>query len=283
MSPAARSARTGFSPVRTMLSIAVAVAFALPVAWVIISSLRPERDILAHLSPLNWEAFIPSEITLDNYTGLVQSGFMQGVVNSILVAGITIVLGLLVCAPAAFALSALRFPGRNLIFALLVVSFSVPFDILAIPLAQLVRGWGLSNTIIALVLPGIGNGFAIFLLRQFFLAIPTSLVEAARVDGASWLRVLFQIYLPMSRSVLVGAGLIIFTFQWQAYLWPLLAATASDAQLAPTRLAALSSLYDANTGQVLAGAAVLAVIPAIVLLVFQRYFVLSTSTSGVNG
>jgi ABC-type glycerol-3-phosphate transport system permease component len=226
---------------------------------------------------------VPSTVTVDNYAGLVHSGFMQGVVNSVLVAAITILLGIVVCVPAAFALSVLNFPGRGAVFAALVVSFSVPFDILAIPLAQLVRDWGLSNTIIALVLPGVGNGFAIFLLRQFFLAIPVSLVEAARIDGASWWRVLWQVYVPMSRSVLVGAGLIIFTFQWQSYLWPLLAATSSDSQLAPTRLAALSSLYDANTGQVLAGAALLALIPAVVLLVFQRHFVRSTSTSGLNG
>jgi ABC-type glycerol-3-phosphate transport system permease component len=269
--------------VRAIPAALIALAFVLPTYWMVISALRPEHDIFAYLQPLSVQAVVPRAWTLDNFQGLIDAHFLRATWNSILVAFLTTAVGLLISIPAAFAFAVLRFPLRNALFAVVVIAFSIPFDAIAIPLAGLFREWGLDNSYAGLVLPGLGNGFAIFLLRQFFAAVPPSLSEAARLDGASWWRIVWRIYVPLSRPALVGAGMVLFIYQWQAYLWPLLEATDPDKQLAPITLAGLSTLYQVKQGEIFAGAVILAVIPGVVLFVCQRFFTQSISTSGTNG
>src|SRR5205807_2275702 len=113
-----------------------------------------------------------TRVTADNFIGLWQGGFLRTMLNSFIVAIATVVIGLFISAAAAFGLSALEYPGRGLLFAVFVVSFLVPFDAIAVPLATLFRSLGLQDTYIGLILPGLGSGLAIFLLRQFFLGVP---------------------------------------------------------------------------------------------------------------
>jgi multiple sugar transport system permease protein/putative chitobiose transport system permease protein len=129
----------------------------------------------------------------------------------------------------------------------------------------------------------VGNGFAVFLLRGFFLAIPTELSEAARIDGLGWWGVFWRIYLPLSRPALVGAGLILFVFQWQAYLWPLLIAPDASKRVAPVAIAQFAGEHGVDFGAIFAGAVVTATLPLLVLLFFQRYFTQSLSATGVKG
>ena len=128
--------------------------------------------------------------------------------------------------------------------------------------------------------PGLGNGLAVFTLRQFFLGIPPSLAEAAHVDGASWPRIFWSVYLPLTRPAMIGAGLILFLFQWQAYLWPILVTSTDSLDLAPVAIAKSFGAFSTDYGRVFAETAVLAVIPAVVLLSLQRYFVTSVASSG---
>ena len=264
------------------LTLAVAVLFALPVVWMLVSSLRDPTEILRSLSPLGWRAIVPTELTWEAYANLWQSGFMRAVLNSLLVAVGTVVFGLVTCSLAAFALSAIKFPGRDFVFGLVVLSFMIPFDAVAIPLFGLFRAVDLHNTYLALILPGIGNGLAIFLLRQFFLGIPPQLVEAARIDGASLFRIFINIYLPLSRPALIAAGIILFMFQWQAYLWPLIIVSEPSMRVGPVALAQVSNQFDFDLSQLFAGAVVLSIIPALLLLRFQRYFVGSLATTGIK-
>jgi multiple sugar transport system permease protein/putative chitobiose transport system permease protein len=193
------------------------------------------------------------------------------------------VIGLAICSTAAFALAVLDFPARTAIFGLMVVSFLVPFDAIAIPLTSIFRDAGLQNTYAALVLPGIGNGFAVFLLRGFFQNVPAELSEAARVDGLGWWGIFLRIYLPLSKPALIGAGLILFVFQWQSYLWPLLIAPDPQYRVAPVAIAQLAGEHGVDFGGIFAGAVVTAGIPLLVLLFFQRYFTQSLATSGLKG
>ena len=119
-----------------------------------------------------------------------------------------------------------------------------------------------------------------FTLRQFFLGVPHSLAEAAHLDGAGWLRIFWSIYLPLCRPALIGAGLILFLFQWQAYLWPILVISEQQLDLAPVAIAKSFGAFSTDYGRVFAETAVLAIIPAIVLLLLQRYFVASVASSG---
>ena len=264
------------------LTLAIGIAFALPVVWMLIGSLRYPSEILGSLSPLGWSAIIPDEIRFDAYVTLWRSGFFLAVMNSLVVAVATVAIGLVICSLAAFALSAITFPGRTAVFAVVVLSFMIPFDAVAIPLFRVFRAVDLHNTFLALILPGIGNGLAIFLLRQFFLGIPKQLVEAARIDGASLFKIFWYIYLPLSRPAMISAGIILFMFQWQAYLWPLIIISNPELRVGPVALAQLSNQFDFDLSQLFAGAIVLSIIPALLLLRFQRFFVGSLATSGIK-
>lgn len=254
----------------------------LPLFYTIISSFRPGSEICQFLSPLSINTFWPQEITLDNYTTLLSGDFLRALLNSVIVTSLTVVLGLAVASLAAFGLAVFDFPFKNTLFVVLVLSFLIPFEAVAIPLSSMFRDWGLANTYVGLILPGLGNGLAIFLLRQFFLGIPPSLAEAARIDGASWLRVFWTIYLPLSRPSLVGAGLILFVFQWQSFLWPLVIAPSPDMKVSPIAIADLAGEAEIDFGAMFAGAILTALLPLLILLVFQRQFTASLASSGTK-
>jgi ABC-type glycerol-3-phosphate transport system permease component len=272
------------SPAARTLRIAViacaGLVFFLPLWWVIVSSLRPEDDIFRYLNPLSAWTFLPNRWTFEHVTALWTSPFARAILNSVLVAGATVALGLVVCALAAFALAVIDFPGRAAVFAVMVVSFLIPFDAIAVPLFDIFRSAGLQNSYAGLILPGVGNGLAIFLLRQFFLGIPRELSEAALVDGMGWFQVFWRIYLPLSVPALISAALIMFIFQWQAYLWPLLIAPSNDYKVAAVALAQFASAYDVNFGVIFAGAMFVSLIPMVVLVGFQRYFTTSVAATG---
>jgi len=268
--------------VLTPVAIVISLAFTVPLLWMIGSSVRPADEILRYLSPLSARAIIPTAPTLDNFQRLLDGPFPRAVVNHVIVATFTVLTGLLICGMAAFGLSAPRFRHANALFAVVVVSFLIPFDAVAIPLAGLVRTWKLDNTYAGLILPGVGNGMAIFLLRQFFLEIPPDLREAARVDGAGWWTIFWTIYVRLSRPALVSAGLILFIFQWQAYLWPLLIISEQRLELAPVTLAKFLGQFDFDYGQLFAGALVIVVIPMLILLPLQRFFTQSVAHAGIK-
>ena len=268
--------------VLTVVAAVVALLFFLPFAWMVTSAVRPGEEIFRYLSPLSVYSLIPKTITAENFARLVSGEVGRTVFNSVLVASLTVVFGLLVSATAAFALSVLRFPFRSAVFAAVVISFMIPFDAIAIPLADTFRVVGLQNTYAGLILPAIANGLAIFVLRQFFLGIPMEMVEAARVDGAGWWTIFWRIYVPLSKPALIGAGLLLFLGQWQAYLWPLLIVTDPSMQVAPVALAQFVGQYQSNFGTMFAGATIVSLIPAVILLSLQPYFVRSVSSQGLK-
>ena len=262
----------------------VAFLFALPVIWMLISSFRPNKEIAEAAFSLSLDTFLPSIITLENFIELLSGPFAQAIKNSFIVASSAVIGGLLICSLAAFALSAIEWRFKNLVFSLVIICFTVPVDSVAIPLSILVRNWGLRDTYIGLTIPWLAEGMAIFLLRQFFIGIPKDFVDAARVDGASWWTIYWRIYMPLSIPALIGAALILFIFQWEGYLWPLLITTNAGMDVAPVALVkiVLGRFYT-NWGQMFAGAVILAGIPALILLPLQRYFTQSIKTSGIKG
>jgi len=263
-----------------VLGIAAGVAFGLPLLWMLSSSFRTSTDIFTSLYPLSPDILIPKEVTFDNYTALLSGEFGLSVANSLFVTAVTVAVGLLLSAMSAFALSLLNFRGAALVFAIVVLSFLVPFDAIAVPLANLFRDWNLDNSYAGLILPGLANGFAIFVLRQFFLNIPGELAEAARVDGLSWWGIFWRIYLPLSKPALIGAGFTLFLFQWGAYLWPLLIGTEPSKVLGPIALANLAGQFNIDFGAIFAGAVLLTLVPLVLLLIFQRHFTASLAATG---
>lgn len=266
----------------TAVAAVVALLFFLPFAWMVTSAVRPGEEIFRFLSPLSVYSLIPKTLTAENFARLLSGEVGRTVFNSIFVTALTVIFGLMVSATAAFALSVLHFPLRSAVFAVVVISFMIPFDAIAIPLADTFRAVGLQNTYAGLVLPAIANGLAIFVLRQFFLGIPKEMVEAARVDGANWWTIFLRIYVPLSKPALISAGLLLFVGQWQAYLWPLLIVTEPSMQVAPVALAQFVGQYQSNFGTMFAGATIVSLIPAVILLSLQPYFVRSVSSQGLK-
>ncbi len=263
-----------------ILGALVALLFLLPLLWTLTSALRSQDETFRTLSPVSVWTLIPRDLTLDNFVRLFEGDFGRAILNSVIVTAVTVVIGLAICSTAAFALAVLRFPGRGAIFAVMVVSFLIPFDAIAIPLAGIFRDVHLESSYTGLILPGIANGFAVFMLRGFFMGIPRELSEAARVDGLGWWGIFLRIYLPLSRPALIGAGLILFVFQWQAYLWPLLIAPDPEMKVAPVAIAQFSTQQGVDFGRIFAGATLTAIVPLLVLLFFQKYFTQSLSATG---
>ncbi|MGN6126687.1 MAG: carbohydrate ABC transporter permease [Humibacter sp.] len=280
-STAERRRASTLTVVLTAISVVIGLVFILPAVWVFIGSFRPSADIVNTMSPLSWALLVPSRVTFENYIGLfVDNGFGLALANSAIVCLASVLLGLVISVMAAYALSVYEFRGRNAIFAVIVVSFMVPFEAIAIPLAQQFSDWGLGNTLIGLILPGIGNGLAIFNLRQYFLGIPTSYREAAMLDGASEPRILFTIYTRMSGPALTNSALLIFLGQWTAYLWPLLIVSDNNLQVAPVALASTFGEHGADFGRNFAGAVLLSLVPAVSMFILQRFFGRMSLASG---
>ena len=261
----------------------IAMLFVLPLWWTVASALRPQDETFYTLSPVSVWTVIPRGLTFDNLVRLFQGDFGRAMLNSVIVTAATLIMGLAICTTAAFGLAVLNFPGRTAVFAVMVISFLIPFDAIAIPLTSIFRDAGLDNSYLGLILPGVGNGFAVFLLRGFFLGIPKELADAALVDGLGWWGIFWRVYLPLSKPALVGAGLILFVFQWQAYLWPLLIAPDPAMKVAPVAIAQFAGEHGVDFGAIFAGAVMTALVPLLVLLFFQRYFTQSLSASGLKG
>jgi multiple sugar transport system permease protein len=260
-----------------------ALAFLFPFYYMVIGSLQPKPDTsLAGAIPTHG-------VTLHNYEQINERvNLVRSLVNSGIFTGgvilFTVVFGVL----AGYALARLHFRGRGSLFAVMLLVQVVPFQLLIIPLyVMIVRNYGLADSYMGMILPFAINSTAVFIFRQFFLALPEDLFAAARIDGASELRILWSIALPLVRPALLTATLITFIGPWNEFLWPFL--VTKNAALQP--LAVSLANYISNIagratnpyGAILAGAVVLAT-PAVVLFVaFQRHFTSSELGSGVKG
>ncbi|NEX48812.1 carbohydrate ABC transporter permease [Pseudotabrizicola algicola] len=269
---------------RPLAAAACGLLFFLPIWWVAVGALRPREDIFRYLSPLSWRTLWPTDTTIANIVMLFQSDFTRALFNSVFVTVVAVAFGLILCAMAGFALAVMRFRGREFVFFLIVVSFLIPFDAIALPLFGLMLDAGLQNTYIGLILPGIGNGLAVFLYRQFFLGIPKELREAGVVDGMSTFGIFWRIYLPLSRPAHITAGLILFLFQWQAYLWPLLIAPDTKYKVAAVAIAQFTDNVEGTQYNLIFTAAFfIALIPMIIITYFQKYFTSSVASMGGKG
>jgi putative chitobiose transport system permease protein len=255
------------------------LAFLVPIWWMAVTALRPQGEAFRYLSLSAW-SFLPNNLTLANFATVLQGPFGHAAFNSALVSFATVVVGLGVCATAAFALAVMEFRGRTLVFAITVISFLIPFDAIVVPLAQIMRSGNLQNSYTALVLPSIGNGIVVFLLRQFFVGIPRELREAAMIDGLGWFRIFVNIYLPLSTNALVSGAIILFIGQWQAYLWPLLVAPAAEFKMVAVSIADMSAMQTIKYEQVFAAAFITSLVPLLVLWIALRFFGASIATTG---
>ena len=256
---------------------AIAFVFLLPLWWAVVSSLRPNASVFADVFPFTAKALAPSPASLEAYEGIVQAGFGSIILNTLLVAALTTI------AAAGFAFAIFDFRGKRIILSLVILSFMLPFEAIALPLYNVMRQLGWLDTIAALVVPGVTNGLVVFLFYQFFRQIPRDYIEAARLDGVSWPNIMLRIYVPLSLPTCVSAALLLFVFQWEAFLWPLLAMPSQDFKVIQVGMAAFQQQYGTIWNQLFAVAVITALIPIALLLPLQRYYVQGLSGAGIKG
>lgn len=262
-----------------VLLIAGLLVMIVPFLWMLLASFKPEGEI--RRSPPTW---LPADPTFSNYSTLFSRlDFPTYFTNSVVVAVLTTLGNLLFCAAAGYALAKIDFLGRRPLFLLVLGTIMVPGIVTLVPLFVLVSNMGLVNTYAGLVLPFLATAFGVFLMRQFMLSIPDPLLEAARIDGASELRIFWQIVMPLSRPALATLGILSFLASWNNFLWPLVAATTEDRYTLPVALALYSIGQNrARYDLLLAGSVVIVLPVLIVFLLLQRHFVRGIATTGIK-
>ncbi|CAH0120671.1 MULTISPECIES: carbohydrate ABC transporter permease [unclassified Paenibacillus] len=258
----------------------------LPIVWMILGSFRSHEEIFRYSSELEWRTLIPVQWTLDNYRAIFTDAvkpFGRFIANTLTVAAPVTLLSLFFNSLAAFAFAKMKFRFKKIIFAVFLSALVIPGEVTLVPTYLTVNRFGWIDTYTALIVPAIVSVFSVFLLVQFFSDIPRELLEAGRIDGASWFGIYRQIVLPASVPALVTLAIITFLGQWDSYLWPLVVINDQDKQMLQVAIAAFSNAQVTEWGRILAADTVSS-IPILILFVFlQKYYVRGITMSGIKG
>lgn len=255
------------------------VLVVVPFLWMVISSFKPESEVMA-VPPTWW----PRTVTMDNYRQLfTQLDFPTYFLNSAIVAGTVAVGNVIFCSMLGYALAKLEFPGKRVLFALVLGTLMVPGVVTFIPLFVLVTNLGLANSLPGMILPFLAGPFGVFLMRQFILGLPDELIQAARVDGAGELRIFFSVILPLCWPAIATLAVLTFLTSWNNFLWPLVVATSEEKYTLPVALALYSVGQNATQyGLLLAGSVVVVVPVLVVFLLLQRRIMEGVATTGIK-
>ena len=273
-----RRRRFPFSPWHLVL-LPVAVLMLVPLVWMLVTSVETLNET-RHFPPI----LVPHHVRLGNYTQVLRNApFARWFLNTLIVTVAVVVGNLFLCSLAGYAFARLKFFGRDVVFILVLATLMIPFQVIMIPTFLIVRKLGLIDTLGALILPNLGSAFGIFLLRQFFRTLPIELEEAARIDGASRLGVLFKIVIPLSGPALATLAVILFLWTWNDFLWPLVTIYNPNNMTLQLGLTTFQGTHQSST-QLLMAANVMSMVPILVLFfVAQRYFIRGIATTGLKG
>ncbi|MBD2870581.1 carbohydrate ABC transporter permease [Paenibacillus arenilitoris] len=271
---------------KLMVMLALAFVFILPIAWMALGSFRPHEEIFKFANVLEWRTLFPVEWTLQNYADLffdTAEPFSRFIGNTLAVAATVTIFALFFNSLAAFAFAKMNFRFKRILFVFFISALVIPGEVTLVPTYLLMRNFGWINTYAALIVPSVISVFAVFLLVQFFSEIPRALLEAARIDGASWLRVYQSIVLPAAAPALVTLAIITFLGQWDSYLWPLVVISDQSKQMLQVAIASFTNMEMTEWGRILAADTVSS-IPILLLFAFlQKYYVQGITMSGVKG
>jgi multiple sugar transport system permease protein len=263
-----------------LILVAGGVWMLLPLVWMVSASLMPLSQVIQ--VPPVW--FAPAHYSLNNYLEVwFDVGFARFFLNSVLVAsGITFA-QLLTSTMAGFAFARYEFPGRTLIFIIILSTLMIPFQVIMIPLFIMMARLGFVDSYWGLILPTVVTPFGIFLMRQFMLSVPKSMLEAARIDGAPEPYIYALIMLPLCKPAI--AALTIFTFlaAWDDFLWPLIVINSRQLWTLPIAMARFTEQYIAQTHLQMAGAGIMFLPVLLVFLIMQRNFIEGITLSGLKG
>ncbi|MCL1840573.1 MAG: carbohydrate ABC transporter permease [Propionibacteriaceae bacterium] len=265
--------------VLTVLTVALAILFLLPLLWSLAVSLKHEGEGVSNV--LAW--FLPP-YTLENYPRvLLASGVPTWFVNSLIVAVLSTVLTLVISPMAAYAIAKIKFRGATVFYVYFILGLMIPVEAMVVPLFLTANKLDLINTFAGLILPNVAVSMNFIIMVSFMRRIPDELIEAATIDGAGYWRVYGHIILPLSKTVLVTVGIFSFTASWNNYLWPLLATMSGDMFTLPIGIPTFAGTYTIDYVMPMT-ANMVASLPMIVLFViFERYIVKGVSLTGIKG
>ncbi|MCC8126728.1 MAG: carbohydrate ABC transporter permease [Clostridiales bacterium] len=279
---AAKRKKLVFSVIQSILAVIVLIIVAFPIYWMLVSSVKSQEEILLAV-PTMW----PKEFHFENYLNVLNRGnFSKYYFNTaVMTAGILIsqvVTGVF----AAYGFSKGKFRGQNICFIIVLGALMIPLKVTFIPIYIMMANWGLSDTFLGLILPEAVSPYYVFMLRQTFMAIDDSYIDAARVDGLGRVGMITKILMPMCRSTIFTVTLVTFTEGWNNYFWPKIIAKGETRRVLTVGLAYLKNTFAGNetmnNHEIMAGA-VLAVVPVIVLFfIFQKYMLTGYSKAAMK-
>jgi len=264
--------------VHTLLILG-ALATSIPLLWMFSASLMPQGEATAFPPRL-----LPSHVTFEHYTGLfTRLSLGRALLNSMLVAIIGTTASLLFNSMAGYAFAKLRFRGRDRIFAFLVLALAIPAQVAMLPLFLLLKSLGLVNTYVGVMIPYMAGIYGVFLVRQFMVSIPDDLLAAARIDGASEMRIYWSVVLPVARPVLATLAIFSFMSAWNDFMWPLIILTSDERYTMPVAVASLLGEHALDL-ELMMASAVLTVVPVLTLFfVLQKQYIAGLMTGSVKG
>ncbi len=256
-----------------------AIATSIPLLWMISASLMPRGEATAFPPRV-----IPSHVTFEHYIDLfTRLSLGRAFLNSVFVGIIATAASLLFNSMAGYAFAKLRFRGRDRIFAFLVLALAIPAQVAMLPLFLLLKSMGLVNTYVGVLIPYMAGIYGVFLVRQFMVSIPDDLLAAARIDGASEMRIYFNIVLPVARPVLATLAIFTFMSAWNDFMWPLIILTDDERYTMPVAVASLLGEHALDL-ELMMASAVLTVIPVLALFfVLQKQYIAGLMAGSVKG
>ncbi len=265
---------------KTIILAIIGIVMLMPVVWMVSTSFKVEGDVFAF--PIQW---IPMEPTLNNFTKIFEEfPYWSWYFNTARNTAFIVVFGLMFASMAGFAFAKLNFVGKRVIFLLYISAMMIPAEIRLIPQFLFYRQVGLINTFWAAILPWMFFvGFSIFFMRQAFMAVPDELMEAAKIDGCSIVKMYYRICLPLVKSSFIALGILTFTWGWNDYTGPMIYINDLTKQVLSVGIASFQAQYNANYALQMAGAT-MALVPIIVVyLISQKYFIEGVASSGIKG
>ena len=275
--------RNPIRPVFLYVVLTVIAFFLLvPVFWMVSTSLKTlghEFDL-----PVQW---IPSDPRWENYAEawsnpLTKSDFARYTINSVIVTTTVTLLNVLFTSLAGYGLAKYRFAGRSVLFLAIVVTLILPLEVIMVPLFLTMRDLGWINSYQGLIVPVIADAFGVFLMRQWFRSLPDSLIEAARIDGASHLRVFFTIAMPLSWPAIITVGVFAFRETWDDFTWPFLVIQSDAMRTIPLGIRTFQQAELSNFPHIMALTTLASIPLAVFYFLFQRYFVRGVAASGIK-
>ena len=273
-----RKAVSGKKIIRTISMLVILLVIAFPFLWLIISSFKHEKDIISFPPRIFADSY-----TLDNYIKVWTTiPLLDYIKNTVIFAGGTVITSVFFDSLAGYAFARMRFKGKSVLFYFVLLTMMIPFQVFMIPLFIEVNLLGMLDTYAGLIIPRMTTAFGIFMMRSFFITLPDSLEEAARIDGLSEFNIFLKIMLPLSKPTLLSLGIFTLMNSWNDLLYPLILTSSSKMRTLPAGLALFTGQNISFYGPVMAGT-VISLLPLLVVYIFaQKYFVQGTAMSGMK-